>query len=56
MNQLKINFDTSALCVPGKVLEVVDRASVTDIKILLCLCASPELCLDCGNLQEQEWL
>lgn len=45
MNQLKINFDTSALCVPGKVLEVVDRASVTDIKILLCLCASPELCL-----------
>ncbi|MBQ9781188.1 MAG: DnaD domain protein [Clostridia bacterium] len=49
MNQLKINFDTSALCVPGRVLEVVDRASVTDIKILLCLCASPELCLDYGT-------
>lgn len=43
MSQLKIKYDTSAIVVPGSLLEVADRASVTDLKVLLSLCASAEL-------------
>lgn len=49
MNQLKIRYDTSALVLPGRVTEVMDRASHTDLKILLTLCASPELCRSCDD-------
>ncbi|MBE6585953.1 MAG: DnaD domain protein [Ruminococcaceae bacterium] len=43
MSQLKINFETSALVLPGKVMEVMNRASFLDIKVLLCLCANADL-------------
>ncbi len=46
MNQLKIKYDTSALVLPGRVTEVLDRASATDLKVLITLCASPDLCKD----------
>ena len=46
MNQLKIKYDTSALVLPGRVTEVLDRASAADLKVLITLCASPELCRD----------
>ncbi len=46
MNQLKIKYDTSAIVLPGRVTEVLDRASVTDLKVLMILCASPDLCRD----------
>lgn len=44
MNRIKIKYDTSALVLPGKVVDIMDRASLTDLKVLLALCASPELC------------
>ncbi len=53
MNQLKIKYDTSALVLPGRVTEVMDRASLTDMKVLIALCAFPELCRDVG---EESWL
>lgn len=52
MNQLKIHYGTSAVVIPGKITEVMDRASATDIKVLLCLCASPELCRRYGD---EDW-
>ncbi len=52
MNQLKIHYDTSAVVIPGKITEVMDRASATDIKVLICLCASPELCRGCDD---EDW-
>lgn len=52
MNQLKIKYDTSALVLPGRITEVMDRASLTDMKVLIALCASPELCCD---MDHEEW-
>lgn len=49
MNQLKIKYDTSAIVLPGRVTEVLDRASATDLKVLMILCASPDLCKDTGR-------
>ncbi len=43
MSQLKIKYDTSAIAIPGKILDVLDRATGTDLKVLLCLCGSQGL-------------
>lgn len=44
MNHLKIKYDTSVVVLPGRALEVIDRASREDMKVLFALCASRDLC------------
>lgn len=53
MSQIKIKYDTSAVVLPGKLLDVIDRASAVDLKLLLCLCAAPELCQTYGG---EDWI
>ena len=52
MNQIKIKYDTSAVVLPGRVVKILDRASMSDLKVLLTLCASPELC---RNFSDEDW-
>ena len=46
---IKIQYDTSVIAVPGKVTDLLDRASGNDLRVLLTLCASPELCKTVGE-------
>ena len=52
MSQLKIKYDTEVVALPGKVTEVMDRVSFTELKVLLALCASKELCRAYGS---EDW-
>ena len=52
MDQLKIKYDTSVLVLPGRITEVMDRASLTDVKVLMALCADPRLCRD---MSREDW-
>lgn len=52
MNQLKIKYDTSVVALPGKITEVMNRASLAELKVLLTLCSSAELCNAYGS---EDW-
>lgn len=47
MKDITIQYQTSVVVLPGKVTEVLDRASLEDLRVLLTLCADSELCHDC---------
>ena len=46
---IRIRFDTDAIAIPGGAMSAMDRASVTDVKVLLTLCARRELCAAYGD-------
>ena len=51
---IKIQYDTSVIAVPGKVTGLLDRASGTDLRVLLTLCDNPELCKSFGEPSSTE--
>ena len=53
MKEINIQYNTSVFVLPGKVTEVVDRASADDLRVLLTLCADEQLC---KGGEDEEWL
>lgn len=53
---IKIQYDTSVISVPGKITDLLDRASGNDLRVLLTLCESPDLCKSCGDSTSAEAL
>lgn len=49
---IKIKYDTSVVVLPGRVTEVMNRASMVDLKVMVALCANPTLCTRYG---EEGW-
>ena len=47
MKDIFIQYQTSVTVLPGKVLDVLDRASGDDIKVLIVLCGNESLCHGC---------
>lgn len=48
---LNINYGTSVLSLPGKVRDKLDSAGATELKVLIALADSPELCKDIDNAE-----
>ncbi len=47
MKDIAIQYNTSVVVLPGKAMEVLDRAGAEDLRVLLALCADSSLCREC---------